>query len=381
MRPRILLVNPPIHDFSAYDFWLKPYGLLSVAGQIRAQSELRLFDFMDRYSPHLPPPLPAPTRKLREDIWGRGEFYSTPLDRPTPFADVPRRYLRFGVPRESFRKFLSTEKNADIALIQTTMTYWYPGVKEVIADLREISPQTRIVLGGVYATLCPDHAKTLGADLVISGLDLTPLWKFLHLEPDPKALPYWDEYSPLQTGVQKLADGCPFKCTYCSVPQVYPQFKMRPMERSIAELHDLVQRGAKQIAFYDDALLYQPDRILIPYLKEVLKSNITVNFHTPNALNARFISPELATLMVQSGFKSIYLGFESSTYEWQKKTGGKVYSSELAEAVENLVKAGASIANLSAYLIVAHPENNLQNVEASMRYASSLGIGILLAVC
>ena len=32
MKPRILLVNPPIYDFSAYDFWLKPYGLLRVAG-------------------------------------------------------------------------------------------------------------------------------------------------------------------------------------------------------------------------------------------------------------------------------------------------------------------------------------------------------------
>jgi hypothetical protein len=25
MKPRILLINPPIYDFSAYDFWLKPY--------------------------------------------------------------------------------------------------------------------------------------------------------------------------------------------------------------------------------------------------------------------------------------------------------------------------------------------------------------------
>jgi hypothetical protein len=31
MALKILLVNPPIYDFSAYDFWLKPYGLLRVA--------------------------------------------------------------------------------------------------------------------------------------------------------------------------------------------------------------------------------------------------------------------------------------------------------------------------------------------------------------
>ena len=35
MKPKILLVNPPIYDFSAYDFWLKPAGLLRVAGFLR----------------------------------------------------------------------------------------------------------------------------------------------------------------------------------------------------------------------------------------------------------------------------------------------------------------------------------------------------------
>ena len=30
MTAKILLVNPPIYDFAAYDFWLKPYGLLYI---------------------------------------------------------------------------------------------------------------------------------------------------------------------------------------------------------------------------------------------------------------------------------------------------------------------------------------------------------------
>ncbi len=259
------------------------------------------------------------------------------------------------------------------------MTYWYPGLQETIEDLRAFSPQAKIVLGGVYATLCPAHARSLGADLIVDGLNLDPLWKFLNLVPDSSALPLWDLYPKLNVGVQKLADGCPFKCTYCSVPQVYPTFHARPMERSLAEFDHLLSCGVEHIAFYDDALLYTPDRILIPFLKEVLKRPRRVNFHTPNALNARFISRELAELMVEAGFKIIYLGFESSAYEWQKKTGGKVYSHELADAVENLVRAGADINNVHAYLILAHPQNDQQNVEASMRFASSLGIRLMLA--
>ena len=38
----MLLVNPPIYDFAAYDFWMRPYGLLSVAGKLRGQADFRL---------------------------------------------------------------------------------------------------------------------------------------------------------------------------------------------------------------------------------------------------------------------------------------------------------------------------------------------------
>lgn len=55
MKPKILLVNPPIYDFAAYDFWLKPYGLLRIAGHLRMGNNLYLFDFLDRLHPAFDP--------------------------------------------------------------------------------------------------------------------------------------------------------------------------------------------------------------------------------------------------------------------------------------------------------------------------------------
>jgi radical SAM superfamily enzyme YgiQ (UPF0313 family) len=220
---------------------------------------------------------------------------------------------------------LAAESPFDVALIQTVMTYWYPGVKEVVEDIRAYSPHTKIVLGGVYATLCPQHAHSLGADLIIDRAHLEALWQLLHLTPRLQALPLWEAYADLHVGVLKLADGCPFKCTYCSVPQVYPPFAARPLDRSLAELAWLRQCGAQHIAFYDDALLFKPEQILVPFLRQVLQRGLEVHFHTPNALNARFITQDIARLMVQAGFQTFYLGFESSAYTWQRHTGGKVF--------------------------------------------------------
>src|SRR5262249_2467133 len=242
-----------------------------------------LFDYLDRAHPL------SPRDGLRSDAWGRGEFFSEEAPKPACFSWVPRRYRRFGVPRGYFQGFLCEQGPFDFALIQTVMTYWYPGVREVIEDIRRFSPGTRVVLGGVYATLCPSHAGSLGADLVVSGSDLEPLWRHLGVEPDRDGLPPWDLYSRLDVGVLKLADGCPFRCTYCSVPEVYPEFEGRPLERSLRELEILSRLGVRNMVFYDDALLHRPERILAPFLEESLKRRINVRFHTPNALNARFM--------------------------------------------------------------------------------------------
>jgi radical SAM superfamily enzyme YgiQ (UPF0313 family) len=374
MQPKILLVNPPIYDFSAYDFWLKPYGLLRVAGYLRGQVQLSLFDYLDRFHP-LAPSHPA----QRPGTWERGPFYAENVPKPAPFATIPRTYRRYGLPRSLFQTLLAEASPFDVALIQTVMTYWYPGVQEVIEDIRAYSPQTTIVLGGVYATLCPQHARGLGADLVIDRDHLEPLWQLLRLTPQLQEVPLWEAYADLRVGILKLADGCPFKCTYCSVPQVYPPFAARPLERALAELAWLRQCGAQHIAFYDDALLFKPDQILLPFLRQVMQRGLEAHFHTPNALNARFITKDMVRLMVQAGFRTFYLGFESSAYTWQRHTGGKVYAHELEQAVEHLVSAGADIRQITAYLIIAHPQTDQQDIEASMHFAHGLGLRLMLS--
>lgn len=371
---RILLVNPPIYDFSAYDFWLKPFGLLRVAGYLRNQAELVLYDSLDRLHPRM-----LLEKSCRSDEWGRGKFLQESAKKPAVFQSFSRNFRRFGLPRILFQEFLQQQEPFDVALVQTMMTYWYPGVQEMVEDLRRYSPQTRIVLGGVYATLCPQHAKSLGADLVVEGLNLAPLWNYLQTEPDLTQLPFWEGYPTLETGILKLADGCPFRCTYCSVPQVYPDFEMKPIQRSLKELEWLVQRGARHIAFYDDALLHQSKQLFLPFLQEVIHRAYPISFHTPNALNARFINEEVATLMIQAGFKTFHLGFESAAYEWQKKTGSKVYTHEFTRAVEHLKQAGANPHDIVAYFIIGHPEENQQAVESSLELAHQCGVQLMLS--
>jgi hypothetical protein len=350
----LLLVNPPIYDFTAFDFWLRPYGLLRVGGQLR-RCNLMVFD-------HLV--------SSNHDAFGRGRFDRQGLAKPKALADVPRRFHRFGRPREDFLQALSAQR-FDAVLIQTVMTYWYLGVREVIEAIRELQPHARIILGGVYATLCSNHAESLGADQVIRGGDLKDL--DLPLSDD---LPYWEGLESM-VGILKITDGCPFRCTYCSVPVVTPNFVARPLDACMEELRHLVRLGARHVAFYDDALLFNSQRILLPFLERVLAEKLNLSFHTPNALNARFITPGVARLMVRAGFKTFFLGLESSAYTWQRKTGGKVYSEEFANAVRALRDAGAP--SITAYIIIGHPDSAEQDLESSIRFAADQGARVMLS--
>jgi hypothetical protein len=381
--------NPPIYDFAAYDFWLKPHGMLGVAGQLRPIADLRLFDYMDRLHPGFDPAIRAKT-----DVFGTGPYPLKKIRTPAAMKDIPRYFRRFGLPRQIFQECLINNAPFDAVLIQTTMTYWYLGYKEVIDDIRQSCPQAKIVLGGFYATACPDHANTLGADVVISGDDCS--MGILPMKGNPVAsrsiiaspshglegratLPAWELYPALQTATIKLTRGCPFQCSYCYVPQSGQQFQTRPLDECLAELDQLVTLGVTNIAFYDDALLFGAEKILLPFMQSVIDRNIRVNFHTPNALHARYMTADIAKTMVAAGTQTFYLGFESRSETFQDQTGSKVVSDDLANAVEYLRSAGADPQNITAYEMLGHPRADVQQLESSMHFVHSLGIRIHLS--
>ena len=373
-KPSILLVNPPIYDFSAIDFWLKPLGMLTIAGKIANRCDFEMFDFLNRTHPFY-----SNKSQYKSDVWGRGKFFSLVVQKPGVLEKIPRYYRRFGLPAEVFTDFLKSHKPCDFTFIQTIMTYWYLGYKEVIEELRKHWPKTKIILGGQYSMICSEHAKNLDADFVLTENKGDKLWDFLNIESDDSLPSLWNVYEKIETAAMKITCGCPFKCTYCSVPMFCGGFTARPLEQTTTELKFLLGLEVKNIAFYDDALLYKSDEVLKPFLRYVIENKISVFFHTPNALNARFIDEEMAKLMIKAGFKSFYLGFESRAGEFQKQTGSKVFDDEFARAVKNLIAAGADKSSITAYLMLGHPRFEIQEVEESMKFVNSLGVRIMLA--
>ncbi|MFC1770930.1 B12-binding domain-containing radical SAM protein [Candidatus Margulisiibacteriota bacterium] len=371
--PKILLINPPIYDFCAYDFWLKPYGLLKIGGFLREKAELELFDFLDRCHDF------SKKHNLRSDNYNRGKYFAQKTERPEVFRDIPRNYQRFGLPKIIFQEWFEKQQDFDFVLLNSGMTYWYPGVKEVINEVRQLKPGAKIILGGIYATIFPEHAENLGADLVVEGNNLKKLEDFLGLKLDQEQVPLWDAYPELTSGVLKLTQGCPFNCTYCASKKMCNEFNIYSLHQVLKEYDLLIAQGAKDIAFYDDALLFKPEKILLPFLTELKKRKSQINLHTPNALHVRYLTESLAEEMISAGVKTFYLGIENIDYSWQKETGIKLQVEDITKAAQILKSHGVEKKNITAYILLGHPKSKIKDIEKTMEFINNLGIKILLS--
>ncbi|HQH27774.1 MAG TPA: radical SAM protein [Oligoflexia bacterium] len=372
MNKRILLVQPPIYDFSAYDFWLKPYGLLRIGGMLRHRAEIRLFDYLDRAHPCAPV-------DLRSDKWGCGAYRAEEAPKPSVLSSIPRRYRRYGLPRTVFQDFLRDHGDFNYVLINGAMTYWYPGIQEVLEDARRFAPRAKTIIGGRYAEICPVHACSLAPDFVVSSSANALFNDVLRLEPERGQPPFWNGYAKLTTGVISLTAGCPYSCTYCALPQRKEPFSIQPIERTARELVFLLERGATNVAFYDDALLFRSSEGLIPFLRFAASLGSDVAFHTPNALHARLVTPQAADAMAACGMHRIFLGFESTSRAWHERTGGKLAYDEFKNAVQIMLRAGLQRPLITAYLMLGHPLQTLQDLELSIRAVHELGIRVMLS--
>ena len=162
--PHILLVNPWIHDFAAYDFWAKPLGLLTLASILRRHGfNITYLDCMDRF--HAKAPQTDPYARH-----GRGPYLKTKIPKPGGLEDIPRNFSRYGIKEKWFREDLLCIQKPDLVLVTSMMTYWYTGVTETIGVIKDIFPDVTIVLGGIYASLCHEHALNCsGAHRIQTG--------------------------------------------------------------------------------------------------------------------------------------------------------------------------------------------------------------------
>jgi len=382
--PKLLLINPWIFDFAAYDYFAQPLGLLYLAGLLEAQG----------FAVHFLDCLGAPHAK--PGPFGTGRYPKEILPPPPALQGINRRYGRYGISKAAFRARLAQIPKPAAILVTSLMTYWYPGVAAAIGLVREHFPGVPVILGGIYATLCPEHARQhSGADQVVAGPGEAAVFTLLKEitacssvgatssgSDGLDSLPYPALHLLDQlTYIPILASrGCPLDCSYCASRLLQPAYRRRQPKAVAEELIHWQERfGLSDAAFYDDALLVAAEEHLLVVLEELARLGRSFRFHTPNGLHARLITREVARGLKRANFVTLRLGAETTALG-PARLDQKLVKGELETALAHLREAGFSRESIGVYLLIGLPDQEEDEVVASINEVKALGATPVLAL-
>lgn len=176
----------------------------------------------------------------------------------------------------------------DIIMVSSLFTYWAKYVKEAVKYCKENYPDTPILVGGIYASLMPDHCKEYTkCDKVITG-------QIIEAETVEPAYDLVDvDYQIIHT-----TRGCTRNCKYCGAYKIEPEWKCK---KSIK--NEIMK---KKIVFYDNNLLANPYIENILYELITLKGGGRISFcESQCGFDGRILlqKPHLARMLKKAGFK------------------------------------------------------------------------------
>ena len=175
--------------------------------------------------------------------------------------------------------------------VTSLFTWDWPAVWKAVEYYKGLFPGAVLNLGGIYASLLPEHAKASGADIVHEGL--TPDAE--GIPPDYSLVPSW------KTSLLFATRGCPRKCGFCSVPRL--EGAPVPVKGSIA---DQVHPDHNKVVFFDNNILALPDWRGV--FEELLNLGLEVDFN--QGLDARLVDDEKADLLARINIPVIRMAFD-----------------------------------------------------------------------
>jgi pyruvate-formate lyase-activating enzyme len=377
MPKTALVINPWVADFKLYDEWMHPVGLYFLISLLKHNGfDVYFFDCLQR------------PKTARNKQYMVGDIDHREHPKPTLYGPVKRKYKLYGQSQETLEQYLSTIPNPDIICFGSGMTYWYPGLVETVRFVSEKFPYVPCVIGGISAKLMPQILKLfLPNEYIFEGsifnqnsLETSKIPFIQDLETarwDKSLLQALQCLTHVHHGPILTSLGCPLSCTYCASRMLQRDFFSRSGMIIAEEIEYLQSRfKVKDFAFYDDALLFQPQRHFIPLMKLLQQRGIRAQFHTPNGMHIKWLSPETLSIMRQSGFCTLRFGYESGDNRYRADTNEKVSKRELEEKITLILKSGFTGKNVGVYVMAGLANQSPEDVQRDMQFVASQGVKV-----
>jgi radical SAM superfamily enzyme YgiQ (UPF0313 family) len=187
----------------------------------------------------------------------------------------------------------------------------------------------------------------------IPNLDVNPI-------PDYRLIEGWKPGGVISVATSR---GCPFSCTFCSVPGMYGHaFRTHSIDRVLQELES--HRGNMYTFFADDIFTANKKRV-----KELLRGMIERDLTPQWGAQVRTETvddPELLQMMRDSNCFNVYVGFESINPRTLKLFQKK---QDLAKIERSIERFHAHNIRIHGMFVVGSDEDDVETLDATAAFA------------
>ena len=312
--------------------------------------------------------------------------------------------------------------DSEVIGVSCMFTHAWPMVRELILELGKAFPKARLIAGGEHVTSMnekvlretPVVACVLGEgeitflELLDAFKNGTPLAQVAGLAirdeagrarrtakrpriADPDSLPYpaWDLMDPMAymqgeimmgptagRSIPMLATrGCPFRCTFCSSPQMWTQVWKARDPRKVADEMEHWKKvyGATDFQFQDLTAIVRKDWI-ISFCNELIDRKMGITWSLPVGTRSEAIDGEVPELLMKSGCFHVTYAPESGSETILKSIEKKVHLDHLEVSAKDSLAAGMKVC---LFMIVGFPQETDEDVRKTftfIRRMAKLGV-------
>jgi len=219
----------------------------------------------------------------------------------------------------------------DRILITSLFTYWSKQVHEAAEFYHAAYPSAEIEIGGIYASLMPEHCKKNSPFAKVS----TGLYRGGAAEKvpiDDSLLP-----EPLDYQIVHASRGCPRHCPFCGTWRIEPKFTVR---KSILPF---VQK--RKLVFYDNNLLANPHiDLILGELRDHRMKGVPLSCESQSGFDLGYLTAERARLLKDAHFVMPRIAWDGAYATWPK----------VRKAVQMLKDVGYGRKDIFIFMIYNH---------------------------
>ncbi|TSC96874.1 MAG: radical SAM domain-containing protein [Parcubacteria group bacterium Athens0714_26] len=329
--------------------------------------------------------------------------------------------IKEGLTPEKFADILKNKKYDIIGI--SIFTFNVVRVREYIRQIKDLSPDTKIVLGGPhpscafasifqffpeidwafrgeaevgFARLADlflrnnniskddlvtvpgliwriDGRPVVNEQIFVDDLDElgTPSWDILKPQTYPLA-PHGGFFKNFPIAPIIITRGCPFSCTYCAGYLVSgKKIRFRSVDNVIGEISMLYhQYGIREIHIEDDNFTFNR-QFVVDFCRKLKENNLNVSWTCPNGVRLDTLDEELLLIMKDAGLYSISVGVESGSARILKDMKKSLTKEVIKEKITLIKKCGLEV---TGFFIIGYPTETIDDIMETINFSLELGL-------